>query len=125
MKKAKRKRRAARSGAPAAGAAPEREAPRAPREANSVEDPLEDWEDDEDERWLRERGGTDIEKPDDQTYTRSSSCRATSRESDPRTPSARTRRSSTRKTRRLIRNSSSKPACATSTTSPIRSAATC
>ncbi len=67
MRKAKRKRRAARSGAPAAVPVPEREAPRAPREASSVEDPLEDWEDDEDERWLRERGGTDIEKPDDQT----------------------------------------------------------
>ncbi|HXZ93915.1 MAG TPA: hypothetical protein VEG36_13650 [Burkholderiales bacterium] len=67
MKKAKRKRRAAGKGAPSAGPLPEREAPRAPREARSVEDPLEDWEDDDDERWLRDRGGTDIEKPDDQT----------------------------------------------------------
>ena len=67
MKKAKRKRRAARSDAPAPIPSPEREAPRPPREGDSIEDPLEDWEDDEDERWLRERGGSDIEKPDDQT----------------------------------------------------------
>jgi len=67
MKKAKRKRRAARKGTPSAAPGPEREVPRAPREASSVEDPLEDWEDEEDERWLRERGGSDIEKPDDQT----------------------------------------------------------
>jgi hypothetical protein len=66
MKKAKRKRRAAARNAPPASPAPEREAPRAPREADSIEDPIEDWEDDDDERWLRERGGTDIEKPDDQ-----------------------------------------------------------
>ena len=67
MKKAKRKRRAAHKGAPSAGPVPEREAPREPREADSVEDPIEDWDDDEDERWLRERGGSDVEKPDDQT----------------------------------------------------------
>jgi hypothetical protein len=67
MKKAKRKRRPARKGTPSAGPVPEREAPREPREADSIEDPIEDWDDDEDERWLRERGAADIEKPDDQT----------------------------------------------------------
>ncbi|MGE5131202.1 MAG: hypothetical protein ACM3IK_16340 [Sphingomonadaceae bacterium] len=67
MKKAKRKRRTARKGAPSTGPVPEREAPREPREADSIEDPIEDWDDDEDERWLRERGGSDVEKPDDQT----------------------------------------------------------
>jgi hypothetical protein len=67
MKKAKRKRRVARKGTPSAGPVPQRETPREPREADSIEDPIEDWDDDEDERWLRERGGSDIEKPDDQT----------------------------------------------------------
>jgi len=41
--------------------------PEAHRRAESVEDPLDDWLDDEDERLLRERGGADIEKPEDQT----------------------------------------------------------
>ncbi len=69
MPKAKRKRRAksARRAAPPAPAPTgvEREPPRRPREADSVEDPLEDWPEDEDDRWLRERSGGDIEKPDD------------------------------------------------------------
>jgi len=69
MAKAKRKRRAkaARWAAPPAPAAPgaEREPPHRPRKADSVEDPLEDWPEDEDDRWLRERSGGDIEKPDD------------------------------------------------------------
>ena len=70
MAKAKRKRRArtARKTAPPVPATPgvEREPPRAPREADSVEDPLEDWPEDEDDLWLRERSGGDIEKPDEQ-----------------------------------------------------------
>ena len=69
MAKAKRKRHAksARRAAPPALATPgvAREPPRPPREADSVEDPLEDWPEDEDDRWLRERSGGDIEKPDD------------------------------------------------------------
>lgn len=70
MPKAKRKRRAgpARKAAPPVPATPgvEREPPRAPREADSVEDPLEDWPEEGDDRWLRERSGGDIEKPDEQ-----------------------------------------------------------
>jgi len=48
------------------GERPQRD-PEAHRRAESIEDPLDDWLDDEDERLLRERGGADIEKPEDQT----------------------------------------------------------
>jgi hypothetical protein len=30
-----------------------------------VQDPLEDWPDDDEARWLRERAGDDVEKPQD------------------------------------------------------------
>jgi hypothetical protein len=30
-----------------------------------VQDPLEDWPDDDQDRWLRERSGSDIEKSDE------------------------------------------------------------
>lgn len=76
MTKTKRKRRAkAASGSTPPPAAPEaldvegRQAPppedaraRAPGDDSSVQDPLEDWPDDDQERWLRERSGGDIEK---------------------------------------------------------------
>ena len=77
MTKTKRKRRAkAASGSAPALAAPEtldaegRQAPprdgrlRAPEDDGSMQDPLEDWPDDDQDRWLRERSGGDIEKSD-------------------------------------------------------------
>jgi hypothetical protein len=73
--KTKRKRRAkAASGSIPPPAAPEtldaegRQVPppdaraRAPEDDSSVQDPLEDWPDDDQDRWLRERTGGDIEK---------------------------------------------------------------
>jgi hypothetical protein len=76
--KTKRKRRAkAASGSTPPPAAPEtldaegRQAPppdasvRAPEDDGSVQDPLEDWPDDDQDRWLRERSGGDIEKSDE------------------------------------------------------------
>ena len=75
MTKTKRKRRSKpASGSTPTPAAPEpldtedRQAPppdrgvRAPGDDDSVQDPLEDWPDDDQDRWLRERGGGDIEK---------------------------------------------------------------
>jgi hypothetical protein len=63
MSRAKRKRRAKARSRPAP---PGPQEPRhEPEESGSVQDPLEDWPDDDDERWLRERGGEDVEKPQD------------------------------------------------------------
>ena len=75
MTKTKRKRRAkVASGSTRPPAAPEtldaegRQVPppdaraRAPEDDSSVQDPLEDWPDDDQDRWLRERSGGDIEK---------------------------------------------------------------
>ncbi len=73
VRKTKRKRRAkAASGSLPPPAAPETldaevgHAPppdaRAPKDDSSVQDPLEDWPDDDQDRWLRERSGGDIEK---------------------------------------------------------------
>ena len=38
---------------------------RTPQDDSSVQDPLEDWPDDDQDRWLRERSGSDIEKSDE------------------------------------------------------------
>lgn len=37
--------------------------PDEPEESGSVQDPLEDWTDDDADRWLGERAGDDVEKP--------------------------------------------------------------
>jgi len=63
MSRAKRKRRAKAPSQPAPPGPQER--PRGPEENGSVQDPLEDWPDEDDERWLRERSGDDVEKPQD------------------------------------------------------------
>jgi len=39
--------------------------PYEPEESGSVQDPLDDWPDDDEDRWLRERTGDDVEKPQD------------------------------------------------------------
>ena len=64
MVKAKRKRRRAKRSLGPSQPDPG-ESPRVPEENGSVQDPLEDWPDEDDERWLRERSGEDIEKPQD------------------------------------------------------------
>ncbi|HKI63741.1 MAG TPA: hypothetical protein VKA16_03855 [Burkholderiales bacterium] len=64
MVKAKRKRRRAKAPAKPSQPGPD-EGRRAPEENGSVQDPLEDWPDDDEDRWLRERGGVDIEKPEE------------------------------------------------------------
>ena len=64
MAKAKRKRRAKAPSQPAPPGPEQR--PREPEAENeSVQDPLEDWPDDDEDRWLRERSGEDVEKPQD------------------------------------------------------------
>lgn len=51
-----------RRAAPAPG-----ENPRVQEDLGSVEDPLEDWPEDADEdRWLIERGRSDLQRPDDE-----------------------------------------------------------
>lgn len=69
MTQAKRRRRTKLAGKvpTTGGPGPRRDEPpgREPRAADSVEDPLEDWPDEDDDRWLRERDGEDIEKPED------------------------------------------------------------
>ena len=64
MAKVKRKRRAKARFQPAPPALPA-EPPREQTEDASVQDPLEDWPDEDDNRWLRERSGEDVEKPQD------------------------------------------------------------
>jgi hypothetical protein len=63
MAKAKRKRRVKAPSQPTPPGPEER--PREPEQDGSVQDPLEDWPQEDDDRWLRERGGEDIEKPQD------------------------------------------------------------
>jgi hypothetical protein len=63
MSKPRRKRRAKRP-SQAIPPGPE-ERPHEPEENGSVQDPLQDWADDDADRWLRERAGDDVEKPQD------------------------------------------------------------
>ena len=65
MSKARRKRSAKQHLQPAPPRPDEQERPQAPAESGSVQDPLEDWPDDDECRWLRERAGDDVEKPQD------------------------------------------------------------
>ena len=63
MPKARRKRRAKQRFQPVRPEPEER--PQEPEESGSVQDPLEDWPDDDEDRWLRERAGDNVEKPQD------------------------------------------------------------
>ena len=65
MPKAKRKRQAKQRLQPAPRGPGEQERPEALAQRGSVQDPLEDWPDDDEARWLRERAGNDVEKPQD------------------------------------------------------------